>query len=183
MHWLLKLETFWAGNICKGLRRFIFYNYDHFSKMTPTYVKKHHIDLLCPLLGYKVSSEICFINEEWINRWDKMHYVCIISSIFFPQLFVQTLFDYNPNEDPAIPCKDAAVTFNRGDVLQIVSMDDNVWWQACHLGDCNNRAGLIPSQQLHERWPIIFWMHCYISIRCCNWVLHCVPQESCATAT
>uniref|UniRef100_A0A3Q3WY42 Uncharacterized protein n=1 Tax=Mola mola TaxID=94237 RepID=A0A3Q3WY42_MOLML len=67
------------------------------------------------------------------------------------KLFVRALFDYNPNEDPAIPCKDAAVTFKRGDVLQILSMDDNAWWQACHLGDCNNRAGLIPSQQLHER--------------------------------
>ncbi|KAA8587414.1 hypothetical protein FQN60_016276 [Etheostoma spectabile] len=45
----------------------------------------------------------------------------------------------------------SAVAFERGDVLQIVSMDDDTWWQACHLGDNNTRAGLIPSQQLHER--------------------------------
>ncbi|XP_044076884.1 MAGUK p55 subfamily member 7-like isoform X2 [Siniperca chuatsi] len=67
------------------------------------------------------------------------------------KLFLRALFDYDPNEDPTIPCKDAAVAFKRGDVLQIVSMEDDTWWQACHLGDCSTRAGLIPSQQLHER--------------------------------
>ncbi|XP_078120964.1 MAGUK p55 subfamily member 7-like [Sander vitreus] len=67
------------------------------------------------------------------------------------KLFMRALFDYDPNEDPTVPCKDAAVAFERGDVLQIVSMEDDTWWQACHLGDSNTRAGLIPSQQLHER--------------------------------
>ncbi|XP_070830400.1 MAGUK p55 subfamily member 7-like [Chaetodon trifascialis] len=67
------------------------------------------------------------------------------------KLFVRALFDYNPNEDPAIPCKDAALAFKRGDVLQIVSMEEDTWWQACHLGGSSTRAGLIPSQQLHER--------------------------------
>uniref|UniRef100_A0A672YQN0 Membrane protein, palmitoylated 7b (MAGUK p55 subfamily member 7) n=1 Tax=Sphaeramia orbicularis TaxID=375764 RepID=A0A672YQN0_9TELE len=67
------------------------------------------------------------------------------------KLFVRTLFDYDPNEDPAVPCRDAALAFRRGDVLQILSMDDDTWWQACHLSDQNTRAGLIPSQQLHER--------------------------------
>ncbi|XP_054870575.1 MAGUK p55 subfamily member 7-like [Amphiprion ocellaris] len=67
------------------------------------------------------------------------------------KLFVRALFDYDPSEDPTIPCKDAAVAFKRGDVLQIVSTEDDTWWQACHVGDSNSRAGLIPSQQLHER--------------------------------
>lgn len=69
----------------------------------------------------------------------------------YPQLFVQALFDYDPNEDPAVPCKEAAVAFKRGDVLQIVSTEDDTWWQACRLGSSNTRAGLIPSQQLHQR--------------------------------
>ncbi|XP_070701470.1 MAGUK p55 subfamily member 7-like [Pempheris klunzingeri] len=67
------------------------------------------------------------------------------------KLFLRALFDYEPTEDPTVPCKDAALAFNRGDVLQIVSMEDDTWWQACHLGVSNTRAGLIPSQQLHER--------------------------------
>ncbi|KAM6918329.1 MAGUK p55 subfamily member 7-like [Xenentodon cancila] len=67
------------------------------------------------------------------------------------KLFVQALFDYDPIEDPSIPCKEAAVAFRRGDILQIVNMEDDIWWQACRLGDGNSRAGLIPSKQLHER--------------------------------
>ncbi|XP_047224539.1 MAGUK p55 subfamily member 7-like isoform X3 [Girardinichthys multiradiatus] len=67
------------------------------------------------------------------------------------KLFVRALFDYDPMEDTTIPCKDAAVAFKRGDVLQIVSREDDTWWQACHLGDGSSRAGLIPSKKLHER--------------------------------
>uniref|UniRef100_A0A3Q2DF83 Membrane protein, palmitoylated 7b (MAGUK p55 subfamily member 7) n=1 Tax=Cyprinodon variegatus TaxID=28743 RepID=A0A3Q2DF83_CYPVA len=61
---------------------------------------------------------------------------------------VKALFDYDPTEDPTIPCKEAAVAFKRGDVLQVVSTDDDTWWQACRLGDGSSRAGLIPSKQL-----------------------------------
>uniref|UniRef100_A0A665UVJ4 MAGUK p55 subfamily member 7-like n=1 Tax=Echeneis naucrates TaxID=173247 RepID=A0A665UVJ4_ECHNA len=76
------------------------------------------------------------------------------------KLFVRALFDYDPNEDPTIPCKDAAVSFKRGDVLQIVSMEDDTWWQACHFMDSKSRAGLIPSRQLQERrdTPVKFTM-------------------------
>ncbi|XP_077415092.1 MAGUK p55 subfamily member 7-like isoform X2 [Vanacampus margaritifer] len=66
-------------------------------------------------------------------------------------LFVRALFDYNPSEDPAVPCKDAAITFKRGNILQIVTTEDDTWWQACHIRGSNTRAGLIPSQQLQER--------------------------------
>ncbi|MCI4390981.1 hypothetical protein PGIGA_G00129090 [Pangasianodon gigas] len=67
------------------------------------------------------------------------------------EVFVRALFDYNPKEDPAIPCKDAGLEFGRGDVLQILSQEDDTWWQARRIGDANFRAGLIPSRQLQER--------------------------------
>ncbi|XP_053738747.1 MAGUK p55 subfamily member 7-like isoform X1 [Synchiropus splendidus] len=67
------------------------------------------------------------------------------------KLFVRALFDYNPDDDPTVPCKDAAVAFRWGDILQIVDKDDDAWWQACQVGEGSARAGLIPSQQLHER--------------------------------
>ncbi|XP_019733479.1 MAGUK p55 subfamily member 7 [Hippocampus comes] len=67
------------------------------------------------------------------------------------KLFVRALFDYSPSEDPAVPCKDAAIAFKRGDILQIVTTEDDTWWQACHVSGSNARAGLIPSQQLQER--------------------------------
>ncbi|XP_057713892.1 MAGUK p55 subfamily member 7-like isoform X1 [Corythoichthys intestinalis] len=67
------------------------------------------------------------------------------------KMFVRALFDYKPSVDPAVPCKDAAITFKRGDILQIVSMEDDTWWQACHVTGSSTQAGLIPSQQLQER--------------------------------
>uniref|UniRef100_A0A673KEH1 Membrane protein, palmitoylated 7b (MAGUK p55 subfamily member 7) n=1 Tax=Sinocyclocheilus rhinocerous TaxID=307959 RepID=A0A673KEH1_9TELE len=62
----------------------------------------------------------------------------------------EALFHYNPQADPAIPCKDAGLEFWRGDVLQIVSQEDDTWWQARQHNDANLRAGLIPSRQLQE---------------------------------
>uniref|UniRef100_A0A667ZPC1 Membrane protein, palmitoylated 7b (MAGUK p55 subfamily member 7) n=1 Tax=Myripristis murdjan TaxID=586833 RepID=A0A667ZPC1_9TELE len=67
------------------------------------------------------------------------------------KLFVRTLFDYDPKDDPTIPCKEAALAFKRGDVIQIVSKEEDTWWQACRHGNGNTWAGLIPSQQLQER--------------------------------
>ncbi|XP_069770634.1 MAGUK p55 subfamily member 7 isoform X4 [Narcine bancroftii] len=67
------------------------------------------------------------------------------------KMFVRTLFDYDPNEDKAIPCKEAGLSFKKGDVLQIVSQDDATWWQAKQECDANLRAALIPSKQFQER--------------------------------
>uniref|UniRef100_A0A1D5QS22 MAGUK p55 subfamily member 7 n=1 Tax=Macaca mulatta TaxID=9544 RepID=A0A1D5QS22_MACMU len=66
-------------------------------------------------------------------------------------MFIKALFDYNPNEDKAIPCREAGLSFKKGDILQIMSQDDATWWQAKHEGDANPRAGLIPSKHFQER--------------------------------
>lgn len=70
---------------------------------------------------------------------------------FLFQMFIRALFDYDPNEDKAIPCKEAGLAFRKGDILQIMSQDDATWWQAKHEGDANPRAGLIPSKHFQER--------------------------------
>lgn len=38
-------------------------------------------------------------------------------------------FDYDPARDSLIPCKEAGLRFNAGDLLQIVNQDDANWWQ------------------------------------------------------
>ncbi|KAM6971390.1 MAGUK p55 subfamily member 7 isoform 2-T3 [Tautogolabrus adspersus] len=68
-----------------------------------------------------------------------------------PKVFVKALFDYDPKEDNAIPCKEAGLAFKKGFILQIMSQDDATWWQAKQEGDTNPRAGLIPSKQFQER--------------------------------
>ncbi|XP_030629885.1 MAGUK p55 subfamily member 7 [Chanos chanos] len=68
-----------------------------------------------------------------------------------PQMFVRALFDYDPEGDKTIPCKEAGLAFRRGYILQVMSQDDATWWQAKLEGDANPRAGLIPSKSLQER--------------------------------
>ncbi|XP_058060389.1 MAGUK p55 subfamily member 7 isoform X4 [Anopheles bellator] len=64
---------------------------------------------------------------------------------------VRAYFNYEPDGDPYIPCKEAGLGFQRGDILHIVSQDDSYWWQARKEGEKTTRAGLIPSRALQER--------------------------------
>ncbi|XP_019626944.1 PREDICTED: MAGUK p55 subfamily member 6-like isoform X20 [Branchiostoma belcheri] len=66
------------------------------------------------------------------------------------QVYMKTHFDYDPAKDNLIPCKEAGLAFQKGDVLQIVNQDDANWWQAANAEN-NGPAGLIPSQVLEER--------------------------------
>uniref|UniRef100_A0A674MMX4 MAGUK p55 scaffold protein 7a n=1 Tax=Takifugu rubripes TaxID=31033 RepID=A0A674MMX4_TAKRU len=68
-----------------------------------------------------------------------------------PKVFVKALFNFDPNEDKAIPCKEAGLAFKKGSILQIMSQDDATWWQARLEVEANPRAGLIPSKQFQER--------------------------------
>ncbi|XP_028287362.1 MAGUK p55 subfamily member 2b isoform X1 [Parambassis ranga] len=65
------------------------------------------------------------------------------------QAFVKCHFDYDPSHDNLIPCKEAGLGFNSGDILQIFNQEDLNWWQACHIE--GGSAGLIPSQLLEEK--------------------------------
>lgn len=64
---------------------------------------------------------------------------------------MKAYFEYNPENDPYIPCKEAGLAFCKGDVLHIVSQDDAYWWQARKECEKTARAGLIPSRALQER--------------------------------
>ncbi|TRY99687.1 hypothetical protein DNTS_021748 [Danionella cerebrum] len=76
-----------------------------------------------------------------------------------PKMYVKALFDYNPVDDKAIPCKEAGLAFKKGDILQVMCQDDGTWWQAKLEGDGNLRAGLIPSKHFQERlaFAILFF--------------------------
>nr|CAD7592392.1 unnamed protein product [Timema genevievae] len=66
------------------------------------------------------------------------------------QCYMRALFDYDPLEDSLLPCKEIGLTFDHGDILQIVNQKDPNWWQAKKVG-LNGPVGLIPSQELEER--------------------------------
>ncbi|XP_022254055.1 peripheral plasma membrane protein CASK-like isoform X2 [Limulus polyphemus] len=65
------------------------------------------------------------------------------------QIYVRAQFSYNPYDDELIPCPQAGVSFQTGDILQVISKDDHNWWQAKKEGT-NGTAGLIPSPELQE---------------------------------
>uniref|UniRef100_H3D0Q3 MAGUK p55 scaffold protein 2a n=1 Tax=Tetraodon nigroviridis TaxID=99883 RepID=H3D0Q3_TETNG len=65
------------------------------------------------------------------------------------QVFFKCHYDYDPANDNLIPCKEAGLRFETGDILQIVNQDDVNWWQARHVE--GGSTGLIPSQMLEEK--------------------------------
>lgn len=68
-----------------------------------------------------------------------------------PQLYMRAMVNYNPQQDPAIPCADAGVCFRKGDILEIVDQSDAFWWQARKLPSQAGCAGLVPSSSLLQR--------------------------------
>ena len=45
------------------------------------------------------------------------------------QVFLKALFSYDPRRDNLVPCRDAALGFKEGDILQVVNREDPNWWQ------------------------------------------------------
>ncbi|GJQ83147.1 hypothetical protein Trydic_g15383 [Trypoxylus dichotomus] len=68
-------------------------------------------------------------------------------------LHVRAHFDYDPEEDMYIPCRELGISFQKGDVLHIISQEDPNWWQAYREGEEDQTlAGLVPSQSFqHQR--------------------------------
>lgn len=63
---------------------------------------------------------------------------------------MRALFEYIPEEDTLLPCKEIGLRFDRGDILQIVDQKDPNWWQA-KIVDGDGKVGLVPSLELEER--------------------------------
>uniref|UniRef100_A0A8C7AP31 MAGUK p55 scaffold protein 4 n=1 Tax=Neovison vison TaxID=452646 RepID=A0A8C7AP31_NEOVI len=72
-------------------------------------------------------------------------------------VYVRAMTEYWPQEDSAIPCMDAGLPFQKGDILQIVDQNDALWWQARKISDLGTCAGLIPSNHLLKRKQREFW--------------------------
>ncbi|XP_035030630.1 peripheral plasma membrane protein CASK isoform X15 [Hippoglossus stenolepis] len=69
------------------------------------------------------------------------------------QIYVRAQFEYDPSKDELIPCKEAGIRFQVGDIVQIISKDDHNWWQGKLENMKNSTAGLIPSPELQE-WRV-----------------------------
>ncbi|XP_019854587.1 PREDICTED: MAGUK p55 subfamily member 6-like isoform X2 [Amphimedon queenslandica] len=67
-----------------------------------------------------------------------------------PVTYVKALFSYNPDTDADLPCAEAGLLFNKGDILAILNKDDPHWWQAKVYDTA--KVGLIPSTKTRERF-------------------------------
>ncbi|VDM67259.1 unnamed protein product, partial [Strongylus vulgaris] len=67
---------------------------------------------------------------------------------------MRALFDYDPEDDIYVPCKELALKFQRGDILHVLSTEDENWWQAYREGEDTSQslAGLIPSSSFHQQY-------------------------------
>uniref|UniRef100_A0A1A8D8E6 Protein PALS1 n=1 Tax=Nothobranchius kadleci TaxID=1051664 RepID=A0A1A8D8E6_NOTKA len=68
-------------------------------------------------------------------------------------MHVRAYFDYDPSDDPFVPCRELGLSFQRGDILHVISQDDPSWWQAYRDGDEDNQplAGLIPGKSFQQQ--------------------------------
>ncbi|XP_034033611.1 55 kDa erythrocyte membrane protein [Thalassophryne amazonica] len=69
------------------------------------------------------------------------------------QMYMRAQFDYDPTKDDLIPCKEAGLKFQTGDILQIINKQDPNWWQGKVESSAADFAGLIPSPELQE-WRV-----------------------------
>nr|AUG84432.1 Pals1 [Platynereis dumerilii] len=67
-------------------------------------------------------------------------------------LHLRALFDYDPEDDIYIPCRELGISFQKRDILHVISQEDANWWQAYREGEDDQAlAGLIPSKSFQEQ--------------------------------
>ncbi|XP_028253342.1 MAGUK p55 subfamily member 5b isoform X2 [Parambassis ranga] len=68
-------------------------------------------------------------------------------------MHVRAYFDYDPSDDPFVPCRELGLSFQKGDILHVISQDDANWWQAYRDGDEDNQplAGLVPGKSFQQQ--------------------------------
>ncbi|XP_034383488.1 MAGUK p55 subfamily member 5b [Cyclopterus lumpus] len=68
-------------------------------------------------------------------------------------MHVRAYFDYDPTDDPFVPCRELGLSFQKGDILHVISQDDTNWWQAYRDGDEDNQplAGLVPGKSFQQQ--------------------------------
>ncbi|XP_061742821.1 protein PALS1-like isoform X2 [Nerophis ophidion] len=86
-------------------------------------------------------------------------FVLIPSTLSKPPALKETVvhvkahFDYDPSDDPYVPCRELGLSFQKGDILHIISQADPNWWQAYRDGDEDNQplAGLVPGKNFQQQ--------------------------------
>lgn len=104
-------------------------------------------DMLCNLQGMISFLIIPNMNYEPVKITIEENYLKSQKI-----LHIRALFNYSPQEDLYIPCRELGLSFSKGDILHVTNQDDDNWWQAYRDDDKDqSMAGLIPSQSFQEK--------------------------------
>lgn len=81
-------------------------------------------------------------------------------NVKYKNVFIKSKINWDPQKDQGIPCKDAKMSYpiSIGDYLEILSFEDQNWWQARKVGTIFDKdtfgrpgsTGIIPSNDLLE---------------------------------
>ncbi|XP_040568313.1 protein PALS1 [Lepeophtheirus salmonis] len=67
-------------------------------------------------------------------------------------MHIKSYIDYDPEDDPYVPCRELGISFQKGDILHVINQCDPHWWQAFRDGeDDQTLPGLIPSASFQEQ--------------------------------
>ena len=71
-------------------------------------------------------------------------------------MFLKALFSYDPRRDNLVPCRDAALGFKEGDILQVVNREDPNWWQVRGeaLGFCKKYTCVFRKKVKRGEWHV-----------------------------
>ncbi|KAL4238801.1 protein localization to myelin sheath abaxonal region [Mactra antiquata] len=121
----------------------------------------HEGDEILDINGIDMKGkDINDVSEMLANMSGRITFTIFPSNEYIPPsatagsiMHVKALFNYDPEDDLYIPCRELGVSFMKGDILHIIAQEDPNWWQAYREGeeDYQSLAGLIPSRSFHEQ--------------------------------
>ncbi|WKY09572.1 hypothetical protein Q1695_002157 [Nippostrongylus brasiliensis] len=119
---------------------------DELLELNGVDLRGKNVTEICELLR-TISGEVRFVVSSAAETKRKT------TPPFVGVKHMRALFDYDPEDDIYVPCKELALKFQRGDVLHVLSTEDENWWQAYREGDdtSHSLAGLIPSSSFHQQ--------------------------------
>ena len=102
------------------------------------------------LLIHEEVTQVSITFHSWFKVTVEISLQSVASfSSFFWTIFLvcyrkvslRAFFDYNPLQDPLIPCKEVGIAFSTGDILHVVNMEDAKWWQVSWTGPLRSEDG------------------------------------------
>lgn len=121
-----------------------------------------------PVKESVVSSESWIKAKSTDSKCFRLEMYAVLSSLMNLSVFLQTHvkahFDYDPSDDPYVPCRELGLSFQKGDILHIISQSDPNWWQAYRDGDEDNQplAGLVPGTTV----CLSLWLESFVGALC-----------------